>query len=70
MIRAILGSAVGGVIAGAIALVASAQGASAPETTWPAAPPTPYGMTVAADSSSAATASINWPLFMVCSRSL
>ena len=33
MMRAILGSAIGGVVAGAVALVASAQG-RAPEAAW------------------------------------
>jgi len=49
MMRAILGSAIGGVVAGAVALVASAQGRSAPEATWPGAAQAnaPYAMTVA-----------------------
>jgi hypothetical protein len=48
MMKAILGSAVGGVVAGTIALVASAQG-RAPEAAWAAQapPPSPYAMTVA-----------------------
>ncbi|HUE89388.1 MAG TPA: hypothetical protein VMO26_25190 [Vicinamibacterales bacterium] len=48
MMKAILGSALGGLVAGGIALVASAQG-RAPEAAWgPHAQPTsPYAMTVA-----------------------
>ncbi len=48
MMKAILGSALGGVVAGVVALVASAQG-RAPEATWStqAQPGSPYAMTVA-----------------------
>ena len=48
MMKAILGSAIGGVVAGTIALVASAQG-RAPEASWgaQAQPTSPYAMTVA-----------------------
>jgi hypothetical protein len=48
MMKAILGSALGGVVAGVVALVASAQG-RAPEATWSAQaqPTSPYAMTVA-----------------------
>jgi hypothetical protein len=48
MMRAILGSAIGGLVAGAVALVASAQGRG-PEPTWPAMaqPTAPYAMNVA-----------------------
>jgi hypothetical protein len=48
MMKAILGSALGGVVAGAVALVASAQG-RAPETPWgpEAQPASRYAMTVA-----------------------
>jgi len=59
MMKAILGSALGGVVAGAVALVASAQGRSAPEAAWSNGAQTnvPYGMTVAdaRTSNSAAT---------------
>jgi hypothetical protein len=49
MMRAILGSAIGGLVAGAVALVATAQGRTVPEATWPNAAQTnaPYAMTVA-----------------------
>jgi hypothetical protein len=48
MMKAILGSALGGVVAGVLALVASAQG-RAPAATWnaPAQPSSPYAMTAA-----------------------
>jgi hypothetical protein len=48
MMKAILGSALGGVVAGVVALVASAQG-RAPEAAWStqAQPTPPYAMTVA-----------------------
>ena len=48
MMKAILGSAVGGVVAGVVALVASAQG-RAPDTAWmpQAQPASPYALTVA-----------------------
>lgn len=48
MMKAILGSALGGVVAGVVALVASAQGRTAPEAWANAAQPnSPYAMTVA-----------------------
>ena len=49
MMKAILGSALGGVVAGVVALVASAQGRTAPEPVWgnAAQPSSPYAMTVA-----------------------
>jgi len=49
MMKAILGSALGGVVAGGVALVAMAQGRPAPQAAWgPAAQPnSPYAMTVA-----------------------
>jgi hypothetical protein len=58
MMRAILGSAIGGLVAGAVALVATAQG-RAPEAPWPASQTNPYAMTGAAPAglSSAATTS-------------
>lgn len=48
MMRAILGSAIGGLVAGAVALVATAQGRSVPEASWPNAAQNnaPYAMTV------------------------
>src|SRR5262245_1051698 len=48
MMKAILGSALGGIVAGAVALVASAPG-RAPEAAWAAQaqPASPYAMTVA-----------------------
>jgi hypothetical protein len=47
MMKAIVGSALGGVVAGVVALVASAQG-RAPDTAWSQAQPvSPYAMTVA-----------------------
>ena len=48
MMKAILGSALGGVVAGVVALVASAQG-RAPEAAWAnqPQPQSPYAMTVA-----------------------
>ena len=57
MMKAILGSAVGGVVAGVVALVASAQG-RAPEPAWGTQnqPASPYAMTVSsADAAGAAT---------------
>jgi hypothetical protein len=61
MMRAILGSAIGGLVAGAVALVATAQGRTVPEATWPNAAQTnaPYAMTVgdARGMNSAATTS-------------
>ena len=65
MMRAILGSAIGGVVAGAIALVASAQGRTAPETAWPAATPSPYAMTVA-DTRGMSTAATASPTLVQC----
>ena len=47
MMRAILGSAIGGLVAGAVALVATAQG-RAPEPGWPTSQTNPYAQTVAA----------------------
>jgi hypothetical protein len=49
MMKAILGSALGGVIAGVVALVASAQGRTAAPAAWDASsqPVSPYAMTVA-----------------------
>src|SRR5918992_16475 len=66
MMRAILGSAIGGVVAGTVALVASAQGRSAPEA-WPnaAQPNAPYAMT-AADSRSFNSAATNSPTLVQC----
>ena len=66
MMRAILGSAIGGVVAGTVALVASAQGRSAPEA-WPnsAQPNAPYAMTVA-DSRSLNSAATNSPTLVQC----
>ena len=65
MMRAILGSAIGGVVAGAIALVASAQGRSAPEPAWPAAPNSPYAMTVA-DTRGMNSATTSSPTLVQC----
>ena len=58
MMKAILGSALGGVVAGVVALVASAQGRTAPEAAWPnaAQPNSPYAMTVATTSGVSAPA--------------
>jgi hypothetical protein len=66
MMRAILGSAIGGVVAGTVALVASAQGRSAPEA-WPnaAQPNAPYAMTVA-DARSLNSAATNSPTLVQC----
>lgn len=59
MMRAILGSAIGGVVAGTVALVASAQGRSVPEAAWPNAAQVnaPYAVTATGtpDVNSAAT---------------
>lgn len=67
MMRAILGSAIGGVVAGAVALVASAQGRSAPEAAWPNAAQSnaPYAMTVA-DTQSLNSAATTSPTFVQC----
>lgn len=65
MMRAILGSAIGGVVAGAIALVASAQGRSAPEPAWPAATPSPYAVSVA-DTRGMNTAATASPTLVQC----
>jgi hypothetical protein len=54
MTNAILGSALGGLVAGAVALVASAQGPSAPDGAWTAAP---SAMTAASTLNSVATTS-------------
>jgi hypothetical protein len=64
MMRAILGSAIGGVVAGAVALVASAQGRSAPEAAWPGAT-SPYAMTVA-DTRGMSTAATASPTLVQC----
>ena len=65
MMRAILGSAIGGVVAGAIALVASAQGNSAPEPAWSTTPNAPYAMTVA-DTRGMSTATTASPTLVQC----
>jgi len=67
MMRAILGSAIGGVVAGAVALVASAQGRSAPEPAWPNAgqSPAPYAMTVG-DMGGSNTATTSAPTLVQC----
>ena len=65
MMRAILGSAIGGAVAGAIALVASAQGRSAPEPAWPAAANSPYAMTVA-DTRGMNSATTSSPTLVQC----
>ena len=59
MMKAILGSALGGVVAGVVALVASAQ-VRAPEAAWAAQvqPTSPYAMTAADTSSVAAAGSV------------
>jgi hypothetical protein len=66
MMRAILGSAIGGLVAGAVALVATAQG-RAPEATWPnaAQSSSPYAMTVA-DSRGMNSASTTSPTLVQC----
>lgn len=66
MMRAILGSAIGGLVAGAVALVATAQG-RAPEAAWPNAAPTttPYAMTVA-DTHGMNSASTTSPTLVQC----
>ena len=55
MMRAILGSAIGGLVAGAVALVATAQGRT-PEAAWPTSQTNPYAMTVAAPGGNTAAA--------------
>ena len=67
MMRAILGSAIGGLVAGAVALVATAQGRSVPEATWPNAAQTnaPYAMTVA-DARGMNSASTTSPTLVQC----
>jgi hypothetical protein len=67
MMRAILGSAIGGLVAGAVALVASAQGRSAPESAWPntAQSNVPYAMTVA-DTQSFNSAATTSPTLVQC----
>ena len=59
MMRAILGSAVGGVVAGVVALVATAQG-RAPDAAWSnqVQPTSPYAMTVANTEAANAPASV------------
>ena len=64
MMRAILGSAIGGVVAGAVALVATAQG-RAPEAAWPTPQANPYAMTVGAPGSSSAAAT-STPTLVQC----
>lgn len=67
MMRAILGSAIGGLVAGAVALVATAQGRSVPEATWPNAAQSnaPYAMTVA-DARGMNSASTTSPTLVQC----
>jgi hypothetical protein len=67
MTRAILGSAIGGVVAGVVALVASAQGRSAPEPAWAtvAQSHAPYAATVA-DARGLNTAATSAPTFVQC----
>ncbi len=67
MMKAILGSAIGGAVAGGIALVAAAQGRPAPDATWPnqAATNAPYAMTVA-DTRSLNSASTASPTLVQC----
>jgi hypothetical protein len=64
MMRAILGSAIGGLVAGAVALVATAQG-RAPEAPWPTSQTNPYGMTVAAPGG-ATSAATTTPTLVQC----
>jgi len=66
MMKAILGSALGGVVAGAVALVASAQGARGPEA-WPNATPTTasYATTVA-ETRSLSSAAPTSPTLVQC----
>lgn len=66
MMKAILGSALGGLAAGAVALVASAQG-RAPDSAWPNTQPvaSPYAMTVA-DTRTANAATTNAPTLVQC----
>jgi hypothetical protein len=67
MMRAILGSAIGGVVAGVVALVASAQGRSAPEPAWanPAQMNAPYAATVA-DARGLSSAATSAPTLVQC----
>jgi hypothetical protein len=67
MMRAILGSAIGGLVAGAVALVATAQGRTVPEATWPNAAQTnaPYAMTVA-DARGMTSATTTSPTLVQC----
>ena len=67
MMKAIFGSAIGGAVAGAIALVASAQGRPAPEASWPdqASTNAPYAMTVA-DTRSMNSATTASPTLVQC----
>ena len=65
MMRAILGSAIGGVVAGVVALVASAQGRTAPEPSWPSTASSPYAMTVA-DARGMSTATTASPTLVQC----
>ena len=67
MMKAILGSAIGGVVAGAVALVASAQGRGTPEAAWPtpAQSSAPYAMTVA-DPRALSSATTNAPTLVQC----
>ena len=67
MMKAILGSALGGVVAGAVALVASAQGRTAPEASWAdqASMNAPYAMTVA-DTRSLNSATTAAPTLVQC----
>jgi hypothetical protein len=67
MMRAILGSAIGGVVAGVVALVASAQGRSAPEPAWAAPSPlnAPYAATVA-DARGLNSATTSSPTLVQC----
>jgi len=63
MMKAILGSALGGVVAGVVALVASAQG-RAPEPAWGTQPQpaAPYAMTVAGTGTVAAASVASTPV--------
>jgi len=64
MMRAILGSAIGGVVAGAVALVATAQG-RAPEAPWQPSQANPYAMTAAAPAGLAMAATTS-PTLVQC----
>jgi hypothetical protein len=66
MMKAVLGSALGGLAAGAIALVASAQGRTAPADPWVTqASNVPQAMTVA-DSRGVSAATTNAPTLVQC----